>query len=388
MNLPPDLMQQFFDSNGDPLAGGKVYTYAAGTSTLQNTYTDYAGGTPNANPVVLDAYGRCAMWLDPDLSYKFVVKDSSDATVKTIDNVIGLLTVDAVSTESIQDDAVTAAKLADNAVTTDSILDSAVTRAKLATGAVARMSVATKTADYTLTNSDDMILADASGGAITLTLPAAAANSGKVFRFKKTDTTFNAVTIDGNASETIDGSTTAKLVTQDEYLAIACDGSNWEIIDRRYPKVWTSYSMTIGAVTSAPTKGTAARDEARWMRVSDDSIMINYNYRQTVAGSGGTGTYIFQLPTGLTIDTAKISTAATGSYNAQSIVGTSIVSSDAGVNPAHWGIAYVCSSSGVSLAAGSDLAGFSPISSTNHTLVNAGQAYAFTATVPVSGWPG
>jgi hypothetical protein len=40
-----------FDPNGLPLAGGKVYTYAAGTSTPLATYTDQAGSTTNANPV-------------------------------------------------------------------------------------------------------------------------------------------------------------------------------------------------------------------------------------------------------------------------------------------------------------------------------------------------
>jgi hypothetical protein len=76
-----------FDANGNPLAGGKVYTYLAGTLTPRATYTDQGGLTPNANPVILDSAGRADIWLDDSASYKFIVKDSADNTIKTTDNV-------------------------------------------------------------------------------------------------------------------------------------------------------------------------------------------------------------------------------------------------------------------------------------------------------------
>lgn len=75
---------QYFDNSGNPLSGGKIYFYSAGTSTPKNTYTDSTGGTPNANPVVLDSYGRAPIWGSG--SYKVVVKDSSDVTISTDDN--------------------------------------------------------------------------------------------------------------------------------------------------------------------------------------------------------------------------------------------------------------------------------------------------------------
>lgn len=118
------IRQRYLDANGDPLAGGKLYSYIAGTSTPQATYTDQGGGTANANPVVLDANGEADVWLDPELSYKFVLKDSDDATQWTVDDVIGVLTPDAVNTAAIQDDAVTTAKLADDSVTADILADS------------------------------------------------------------------------------------------------------------------------------------------------------------------------------------------------------------------------------------------------------------------------
>jgi hypothetical protein len=58
-----------FDANGAPLAGGKLYSYAAGTSTPLATYTDQGGGTPNANPTILDSSGEASVWLGP-LAYK------------------------------------------------------------------------------------------------------------------------------------------------------------------------------------------------------------------------------------------------------------------------------------------------------------------------------
>ena len=77
---------QFFDDNGDPLSGGKLYTYAAGTSTLKATYTTAAGTIENTNPIVLDAAGRAALFISG--SYKFTLTDSNDVLVRTTDNII------------------------------------------------------------------------------------------------------------------------------------------------------------------------------------------------------------------------------------------------------------------------------------------------------------
>lgn len=61
----------FVDSNGVPLAGGCIFTYLGGTSTPQATYTDYTGGTPNTNPVILDSSGSAVIWLGSN-TYKFI----------------------------------------------------------------------------------------------------------------------------------------------------------------------------------------------------------------------------------------------------------------------------------------------------------------------------
>lgn len=89
------------------------------------------------------------------------------------------------------------------------------------------LSVTSKTTTYTATTADDVILADTSGGAWTLTLPTAVGNSGKTFIIRKTDSSSNVLTIDGNSSETIDGLTTRAVTKQGDYIEIISDNSNW-----------------------------------------------------------------------------------------------------------------------------------------------------------------
>ena len=82
---------QFFDNNGVPLAGGLLYTYAAGTSTPQTTYTSSSGLVANSNPIVLDAAGRqpYEIWLSQSTTYKFVLKDSLGNLIGTYDDIGG-----------------------------------------------------------------------------------------------------------------------------------------------------------------------------------------------------------------------------------------------------------------------------------------------------------
>ena len=93
--------------------------------------------------------------------------------------------------------------------------------------------VLSKTTAYTVVLADfaKTILCDASGGAFTVTLPAAAtAGDGYKVTVKKSDSSANAVTVDGNSSETIDGATTKALSSQYDAIVLACDGSNWHLV--------------------------------------------------------------------------------------------------------------------------------------------------------------
>lgn len=84
--ISPTPRLQFMDAAGEPLVGGKLYTYAAGTTTPQATYTDAGGGTANANPVILDTLGEADVWLTTGVSYKYVLKDANDTLLWTVDN--------------------------------------------------------------------------------------------------------------------------------------------------------------------------------------------------------------------------------------------------------------------------------------------------------------
>ena len=83
--------------NGIPASGGLLFTYAAGSSTKLNTYTDSTGTTAQSNPIVLNARGEpaSAIWLTTGLSYKFVFAASTDtdppaSPIRIIDDVTGV----------------------------------------------------------------------------------------------------------------------------------------------------------------------------------------------------------------------------------------------------------------------------------------------------------
>lgn len=80
---------QFFSTAGQPLAGGQVFTYAAGTTTPQATYTDSTGLVQNANPVILDSTGKPTqgIWLS-SAAYKIVVEDSNNNIQWFQDNLV------------------------------------------------------------------------------------------------------------------------------------------------------------------------------------------------------------------------------------------------------------------------------------------------------------
>ena len=84
--LTPSPKTAFVDAAGEPLVGGQLYTYIAGTTTLQATYTDSTAATANTNPIILDSRGEANVWLGGAI-YKFVLKDADGALIWTVDNI-------------------------------------------------------------------------------------------------------------------------------------------------------------------------------------------------------------------------------------------------------------------------------------------------------------
>lgn len=171
-----------FDASGDPLNGGKLYTYEAGTTTPKATYTDAGGLTANANPVVMDSEGYADVWLGSG-GYKFILKTSADATLWTQDDIGG------------DSENAFGGQVVDTA--TNLVITSAHKNAVINCTA-----------------------------ALTLTLPdAASAKEGFYFSVKNTHAS-GAVTIDPDASELIDGAATLAIGAGQSALII-CTGTAW-----------------------------------------------------------------------------------------------------------------------------------------------------------------
>lgn len=171
--IAPWIAQQFFDADGNPLAGGLIYTYEAGTTTDLATYSqvDLDPGSARTNPIVLGDDGRpedgLAIYILPQF-YKFAVHNIDDDLLYTVDDVgdVGYIGVENAGSQQTEG------------------------------GDTER------TGTYAMVESDRMIRFDTSGGAGTLNL-LAAADYSKVLVVKNMGANTIAVTPDG--SDTIEG---------------------------------------------------------------------------------------------------------------------------------------------------------------------------------------
>lgn len=182
--IAPYVFWQEMDNSGNPLSGGLVYTYIAGTTTPKVTYTDATESVSNANPVVLDSSGRANIWLGAG-GYKFEIRTSGGVLVRTVDGVTGD----------------TPNAFASNIFTTSSTI----------------------TIDDTYANS--LVL-----GTATLTLNlTAAATLGLGFYFIAKNIGSGTVTIDPSGAELIDGAATYSLLAGNS-VAVICDGTQWRTV--------------------------------------------------------------------------------------------------------------------------------------------------------------
>ena len=169
-------------------------------------------------------------------------------------------------------------------------------------------------------------------------------------------------------------------------------GDNFKVTPSRYVygtpiTDWQSYTLTIGGSTSAPTVGTST-SRAIWRRVGD-SMEIKYYLNQTGAGSAGSGTYLFPLPSGSSIDTNKATVTTNGSGLGGTALGSATAgnTTSAGSNNATVGtvIAYNTTNLAVQLLA-TTIGQTITLGSTNYALSGATILYQFEASVPISGW--
>lgn len=88
VSISPAPKLQFFDANGNPLAGGKLYTYASGTSTPLVTYADSTGTAANTNPIILDSRGEANVWLSTPL-YTMSLYSATNVLIWTVNGING-----------------------------------------------------------------------------------------------------------------------------------------------------------------------------------------------------------------------------------------------------------------------------------------------------------
>ena len=267
--LPP-VKAQFFDNLGDPLAGGKVYFYEPDGMYLtpKPTYSDAAGLVPNADPVVLDAAGRAAIYING--LYDVLVKDkddvgvyggadissaSSDVAAFTQWEAVGLTPLYVAASQfSVQTDATGTfevglrVKLTDTGVdyfgtvlaatyslgttTVTVALDSGVLTAGLSSVEISRLTVsdrslpvvpsATKTDTYVLAATDHgrTVIAD-KATAITFTLPAAGAVANG-WRVLVKNIGAGLLTLSGTVDGVVDPT-----LSQYGSMEIVCDGTSF-----------------------------------------------------------------------------------------------------------------------------------------------------------------
>lgn len=142
---------------------------------------------------------------------------------------------------------------------------------------------------------------------------------------------------------------------------------------------WTTFPMVITATSVNPTKGSATVDFALWRRVGD-SMEIRYNYVQSSSGTAGSGLYLFGLPTGVSMDTTKISTTVGPRICGSCSIGNAS-NNEVGIVTPNDATHLRLSSYQASVDGTPGLSDASPFN-----LSNAGAGYAFTATVPIANW--
>lgn len=346
MILIPAIRQRFFDNNGVPLAGGQLFTYQAGTTTPQVTYSNQTG-TTNTNPVVLDSYGYCDIWIDPTKSYKFVLEDASSNVLWTVDNVN--------TTNPVNANLFYAGPLSGT---------SAVPTFRAIGNQDLPLTVQTKTANYTAQVGDGLILC--SGAAFTVTLPAANAMTGQILRVKKTDAALaNIITIARAGSDTIDTLTSTSLNSNQECVLLVSDGvSNWDIVSRTYSAAVTVYTPTFIGL------GTVSGTSATWQRIPGGMQLYGTTTCGTVTGSGAS----FTWPTGPTaISSLTSPQQLVGNITKNTSVAASftclVAPSDTKVQIGVQDVSY---------------GGYTPAA--GNIVFASSDTFSWTATIPMTGW--
>lgn len=151
---------------------------------------------------------------------------------------------------------------------------------------------------------------------------------------------------------------------------------------------WEQYSMTIGATTTAPTLGSGSTVSAKWRRNGPD-MEILVSVQNPNAGSGGSGSYLFPLPSGYAIDTNVVTLNTAYAGNTGSTVGYGTAGNNTGGGAGIVGNVAVVPYNSTNLAIATDLQSASAqkdLISSSRVSLGGAAFYSFYAKVPISGW--
>lgn len=229
--------------------------------------------------------------------------------------------------------------------------------------------VLSKTAAYAAAVGDGVSFNDASGAAYAISLPAASAsNNGEELVFKKTDSTFNAVTITGVTT----------LNTQNESVVVISNASAWVVKERVIPSFWfaATFAVTGGLASTGPSQ------QSSFVKRVGDSLWCRPSF---TLGNTAAGTGTVTLPSGIALDTAKNSSA-------QSVLGTWVNNhlNNAFGNTSRIGPVAIthASPSDVWLGysgSGGSITQLGAVTATN-SVITGGDGISLDFLIPVSGW--
>lgn len=231
MNLSPVFRQRFFDSNGIPLNGGKLYSYQAGTTTPQATYLN-AAGTTNTNPVILDADGYADVWLDPTISYKFMLADSGNATIWTVDNVSFASGISVWGANVVYQQGSIAADTTGQLYVSLTNNNQGSPLTNVSAWRLFDGNIRTVSGNSTFTVTDEFVRSNSTSGNLTHTLPLCSTTPiGKKITVKDIGTGSNSTTIKGSGSDLVDGNNTyTTTLPQNCSASFENNGSSWDVL--------------------------------------------------------------------------------------------------------------------------------------------------------------
>ena len=179
-----------------------------------------------------------------------------------------------------------------NNIDGDCIQDTSLNKSKLEAGYKDK-TITSITGTYTALSTDEVILASA-GSAFTITLPTAVGITGRTYTIKKTDASVNAVTLDANGAETIDGALTISLANQYESVTLVSNGVSW-IIEEFKPFIITTPGLAKAVEYSAriSSTGVVSNEKGEW--ITGNAAVASAVYTLTTSAFGSNPNCTVQL---------------------------------------------------------------------------------------------